>query len=398
MATGDGRIFLRYLTFEAQAQQVKILKEIIRRFEEKHPHIHVQLEANLNAGNKIMVEIASGVPPDVFYMDTNNLVKMAKNKAIVNLRPYAERDGVDLGRYFPASIEALTYEGGLYAMPSDLSTRVLFYNTRLFDKYGVKRPDGTWTVQEYLDAAKRLTRDDNGDGRTDIYGTIAIIQDYLLWAMQNGAEVFNSDFTRCTVDGPEAREALHLLIDMKDREHVVPSRADMANTSPLQMFQSERVAMIIGRTFMATELNKTMAGRYDAAPLPRWKGAINLLTVGGNAVAAQGKHIEEAWQFVRFYSSPEVQMLRGSVKNCVPAIIGAAESKKGFNCPPPDHVSVFIDEVRRSRPETPRILRANEFKQEICVPTFENLTLGRISVEDALKQIQEKTNELLERD
>jgi multiple sugar transport system substrate-binding protein len=51
----------------------------------------------------------------------------------------------------------------------------LYYNKDLFDEYGVGSPDGTWDHDDYLDVMKRLTRDRDGGGRTDLQGNMLTI-------------------------------------------------------------------------------------------------------------------------------------------------------------------------------------------------------------------------------
>ena len=49
-------------------------------------------------------------------------------------------------------------------LPQNLSSLVVYYNRDLFDAAGVPYPEAGWTWAEFLDAAKALTRDIDGDG------------------------------------------------------------------------------------------------------------------------------------------------------------------------------------------------------------------------------------------
>ena len=71
----------------------------------------------------------------------------------------------------------------------------LFYNKKLFEKAGLQPPK-TWS--EFVDTAKKLTKDTNGDGKIDQWGVAiegASITESAHFAFilgrQNGGELFD---------------------------------------------------------------------------------------------------------------------------------------------------------------------------------------------------------------
>ncbi len=78
-----------------------------------------------------------------------------------------------------------------YGITAMLNTQVLAYRKDLFEQYDVKVPTN-WT--EFLEAAKKLTVDTNGDGKPDVYGTVLLM---------GGADAGYSDWTfRLFGEGP----------------------------------------------------------------------------------------------------------------------------------------------------------------------------------------------------
>ena len=57
----------------------------------------------------------------------------------------------------------------------------MYYNKDMFDKYKLPYPDETWDWDKYLEVAKKLTLDTNGDGQIDQWGTTLDMrwQDYV---------------------------------------------------------------------------------------------------------------------------------------------------------------------------------------------------------------------------
>jgi multiple sugar transport system substrate-binding protein len=394
-------VTIRYLTLETGVEQQALIHEMVRRFEVKHPRIHVQVEVNSTAQRKILVELASGTAPDVFYTLTDTLPKMAAREKIADLLPLAKRDRLDLNAYFPQTVDGLTFRSGLYAFPIHFSTDVLFYNKKLFDEAGVSYPNARWTWADYLEAARRLTRDRDGESaggppaRPEQRGTV--LPDPSVWILQNGGTLFNAEGTRCTIASPAAAEALQFLLDLRDRWKVAPTSAELQDTSTMQLFETGRVAMLPGRTYMVIEFNKSIKEfEYGVTDLPHGRRAACRLAVGGNAIARQTRHLEEAWEFVKFYSgAAEGMRVFGREKNAVPAVKEIALSPQFFNRPPPDDSRVFIDAVRYAELTTPKILPALEYVNRIRNPLFEQVFVGGRKPADALAEIERRANQLL---
>jgi len=65
-----------------------------------------------------------------------------------------------------------TAEGMQYGLPKYHGALALYYNKDLFDEFKVDYPDGGWDHDDYLEAMKRLTHDRDGDGHTDLWGSM----------------------------------------------------------------------------------------------------------------------------------------------------------------------------------------------------------------------------------
>ncbi len=57
-------------------------------------------------------------------------------------------------------------------MPRDITSKVMFFNTELFEKAGVAIPDANWTWDDFEAIARKMTRDLDGDGKTDQWGIL----------------------------------------------------------------------------------------------------------------------------------------------------------------------------------------------------------------------------------
>jgi len=67
-------------------------------------------------------------------------------------------------------MEAIRYEGTLGGIPQNVSSLVVYWNRGLFKKLGVPPPKPDWSWYDFRKTAQALTRDEDGDGRTDLHG------------------------------------------------------------------------------------------------------------------------------------------------------------------------------------------------------------------------------------
>lgn len=67
--------------------------------------------------------------------------------------------------------EELSYDGKLMGLPESVSQTYWTWNASAARKAGLKKPvtDGVWTWQEYLELARQLPKDTDGDGEPDVY-------------------------------------------------------------------------------------------------------------------------------------------------------------------------------------------------------------------------------------
>jgi len=209
----------------------------------------------------------------------------------------------------------------------------------------------------------------------------------LLLLQSFGATVFSNDV--CTVNSPEAVAALEFYRSLV-ASNVAPT---MATTSEMEafdgvnLFQNQRIAMLVGRTYMLTEFDKIAGFRWDVASVPRGTLRWSRLSVGGNCVWRGTKHRREAEEFVEFYSS-EGAKLAASSRNAIPALRSAAAAA---NFPP-----VMLEALSYSRLDNPwGYAFWDEFNQRAFVETAEAVALGQLSAAAALQSMESFGNQLL---
>src|SRR6185503_5545978 len=90
-----------------------------------------------------------------------------------DLTPYLERYANEYrpDLYYKTSLEAFQYKGRQRALPWNGGQLMVYYNRKLFREARLPDPPPRdWTIGQFTDYMRKLTKDYDGDGRIDQFG------------------------------------------------------------------------------------------------------------------------------------------------------------------------------------------------------------------------------------
>src|SRR5690606_22118835 len=159
---------------------------------------------------------APGSGADMYWMDQNNMALKAEgvfmdlSACLANAEPGSAGD---LSDYYPSILAVNEYEGGIYGLPWIAQPVVTYYNRDLFEAAGLEEPTADWTWDDFMEYARALTLDTDGDGETDQWGFInnGWPPPYI-FVWQAGGELINEDFTEASIDSPEFLEGFEFYL------------------------------------------------------------------------------------------------------------------------------------------------------------------------------------------
>lgn len=325
-------------------------------FEATHPNIRIQF-IKANEGDKVGTMIAGGDAPDILGVGAGEqFYRFLENNVLMDLTPFlTEADLKDVeSDFFPVARDAMKRDGRYYALPWNLIPFVLFYNKRVFDRYDVPYPTADWSWADYESAAKKLTKDFNGDGFPEVFGaSFAQWQDgYYTWIYQNGGRVLSPDGKRVTFDDPKVVETIRFLHKLSRIDNVmVNDKNRPKNVGGTGLFANDRQGIIgpTGSFYIPQYRGEDYKNLdWDIAPTPKGPTGIRASVVAtmGFGVSTQSKHPKEAFELVRFLCSRNGQALLAKSALFVPARISVAKNPKMMNPQGlPEHMSAVIDAV-----------------------------------------------------
>lgn len=121
--------------------------------------------SNDELASKVAVTMgAGGSDMDVFYYRPwQDLGAYLNNGWLEPLSDYYADDAeYDIDDFMAISLDQATSDGTVYGIPVFAEHYVLYYNKDMFDAAGLEYPDGTWTWEDVVEAAQKLTDADNG--------------------------------------------------------------------------------------------------------------------------------------------------------------------------------------------------------------------------------------------
>lgn len=299
------------------------LREAINIFESSNPNIRITPEP-ISYGEKearYQTECTARRMPDVVKLHNFSLTLFFELGCAADLTPFIQREGPDfLKAWYDIPIDTVSHKGKVMAMPGDFMSMVVIYNRELFRAAGLDpdRPPKNWT--EFLDSARRLTRDTDGDGRLDQWGysipasknpglPLRILP--VVWSF--GAEFLTPDGQRSALDTREFREAFTYIVELATVHRVVPPGVTTFGPGDVRtQMASRRVAMKIGSGWSYPIINDLNPGlraaeTLEAAPVPVGRKQVTAAWQSGWIMSPHTRNPDAAWKFVKFLSSKETE-------------------------------------------------------------------------------------------
>ncbi|NIK67276.1 ABC-type glycerol-3-phosphate transport system substrate-binding protein [Paenibacillus sp. BK720] len=270
------------------------------------PETGIKVKVNLLQNENLLVlSNAAGLSPDVALGQPQDKPSdFAMRNALLDLHSFPDFQQV-ADQFAPGALLPYVYNGGYYALPETQSFKVLFYRKDILQQLGLKVPD-TW--DDVYDLMPTLLQNS--------YNFYIPPGDFMTFFYQNGAELFTKDGMKSALDTPEGFKGFKQWTDLFSiygMEKSVPSFFQHFRKGDMPIGIAD-YNMYVQMLVAAPELT----GWWGIAPIPGTKqadGTIVRWTGGGQTssfIYKNSKHPQEAWTFLKWLMSADVQELYGS--------------------------------------------------------------------------------------
>lgn len=298
---------------------------------------------------RLSTSIAGGQPPDLFLMNYRFYGQFAARDALEPVGPFLEGSSAfDEDDFFASAMTPFQWDGQQVCLPQNVSSLVVYYNADLFRAAGVDPPSAGWTWDDMVEAADRLTSDEEGDGATDVYGLgvdpeiIRVAP--LIWS--NGGTLVDDEAspTRFAFD-PPAIEAIQRLFTLRTAE-VTPTDEEAESEDFETRFLNGRLAMLMESRRVVPTLRTITDFEWDVAGLPPMDVPVSVLHSDAYCITAGSDAKDAAWRFLEFALGPEGQAIAAGSGRTVPSLRSVAESDAFLDpAADPAHSEVFLEQI-----------------------------------------------------
>ena len=318
------------ISFWVRASDAAFAEPMVKLWNAKHPNkVALTVIPNEDFVTKFGTASAGGASPDVVAIDLIFVPLFAQTgqlsdiTAAANALPFAKS-------LSPAHVNLAKFNGKQFAVPFSGDSSFLLYNKTLFKKAGLDPEAPPKTLGEIEAAAKKIAA--LGGGVKGFYfsgacgGCNIFTMTPYIWA--SGGDVLTADGKQETLDTPALRDTLAMYRRMWEANMMPKGAKTDTGTSFISPFFSGKIGMV-GTGSFAIGLLKRDHPEIDfgVTPLPGAKGGASSFAGGDSiAIPVASKHKKEAWEFISWTLSEEVQVEQFAKNGSVPVRADLADN------------------------------------------------------------------------
>jgi len=317
----DGKIHLSYWEKWSGSEE-NAMQRVVDQFNHSQDHIVVDFLSVGAVERKTLLATAGGDPPDISGIYLGNVCSFADRNALTPLDDYIREDGSTpeqfLSRYAPAYSSMGSYQGRIWGVPSTPTTVALYWNKDCFRAAGLDPERPPRTLAELKSMSDKLTLRD-ASGSLKQVGFLPQMSGGVIWAFSQwfGGQLF--DGKNITIGTNHANLAPYQWLADTSRQCGVENIRRLSSTfgslaTPEDPFMSGKVAMLFDGVWRSHYIHQFAPGlKYGVTGWPEVQPGITDFTIADAdmlVIPAGTKHPREAWEFLRYVSSPNLSAQR----------------------------------------------------------------------------------------
>jgi multiple sugar transport system substrate-binding protein len=370
-------------------------------WEKKNPGVKVKrINSDWSAHNQIVPTwAAANELPDIIYVHGSRAFPWNQQGIMVTIDDFLASDAAfDVKGVWEEALKLYRFKGKQFEIPYDHGPVIMGLNLDLFAKYKVDLPKPEWTMDDFLELAKKLTvKKDKVYGYSGYYGGTVQLGNEIGVALVGpwGGKVFEDDESKVIVDGAESITALKWWLDMIKTE-IAPNPATTA-AYPGGIWVAGQAAMFGLATWGVPQMNEFGNFKYDVLPWPKGPKAQKTGSFGsGYGITRDSKKPDIAWKYLHDYLDKDgMEFMWGNSGRGSPARPAAYDSYLKSPVAPPS--AKYFKEAMDTYAETghPYQTLASAQVADVFSKYTSLVATGKMSVEDCVANCVKEANPLL---
>lgn len=385
-------------------------EQVIKEFEKENDvKVKVIPTDGSQYKTKLQAAISGGNVPDVFWFEQVDFLTYVNNGVLLEMDDYLSDEAKnDIDGIWPMAVKNFQFDGTdvgagtHYGLPKDAAPFALGYNKTMFEENGIELPDKShsFTQEEFVTIAKKLTKDTNGDGELDQWGTGLDVRWSLpsfVWG--NGGDWLNEDATKVTIDTPEFISALQEFVNLQIKYEVTPSVSQGQTLDTYQRWMKGELAFFpVGPWDMGTY--QKLDFEYDLIPWPTGQSGdwATYFQSTGIGVSANTKSPEDAVELVKYLSTSvkgQDALVEASVQ--IPNNVEKAKEWASDTSSRPINKQIFLDILDTNGRSLPMTRTYTSEWYDEFFTNIQPVLDGKKTAEEYVKEAQPKMQKLLDK-
>ncbi|HOI22391.1 MAG: sugar ABC transporter substrate-binding protein [Spirochaetia bacterium] len=325
--------------------------------------------------------VMGGGGPDTSSFKLTSTPLFTANNLLVNLdshlNSWKDKSLIEASLY--DTMRQASGTKSVYVMPWNTQVLYVYYRPSLMKKAGIGVPK---TYAEFLEAAKKLTMDSNGDGKTDVYG-------FGMRGAKGGQEPWGSfiwarggNFEK--MDSPQAIQGMQDYVDLFKNGYAPPTAPMDGFQEIIANFKSGKTAMTVHHIGSSAGMIETFGDDVDAFPFPGGVGKWTSMGDTENVMLKSAKNKDAAFEWLAYLATGKGQETWCTVTGNVPVSKTVKEL-------PFFQSNRFMKVSIEGAPWAgilPILDTTTEWINNIWPNTVSAALLGKISAAEAMKKLQ----------
>ncbi len=320
---------------------------------------------------------------------------------------WLKRDGISMDRYPQAYVLGSQVDGKTYGLPIRGHPQMLFYRKDLFEQAGVQPPK-TW--DEVVTVADAVQKKSGIPGVAMYYGKGNGQQNLFLWINHlwgKGSDIFADNYKTTRFNEPAGVEATQQYLDLLLKHKVAaPGSVGFVEGDATNSVAQGNSAMVMVWWWVYSVLTGSKSTlkpeQVGFAPMPQMPGGapVSYALSLPFAVSGLSKKKDAAWEFMKWVSSPELEVACATDKSDPESADIVVTHKASFLDPKVNEANFNLHRVAAQTLEGSRILPQIKEWPQIAVVlenTISELATGSKPVKAGLDQAAQEVDRILRR-
>lgn len=314
---------------------------------EEHPNVNIEFVSMPapEISKRIVTMATGGNLPDLFFVPNDFMPQLYELEIVADLEELMGQEWLDGCNQ--NLLRDIKINDKMMCVPWTTCPYAIIYRADWMEELNLEIPE-TW--EDFRKVAKAMTRDTDGDGKTDTWGFGMVgsrdnsgEQRFALVSKSFGADEVYQDNGKWEtgVESEEFKDALQFYTELYTVDGVIPPGPTEVNySSSLELFATEQVGMIMTGPHSFGYIlknNPELEGKLGSFVIPMKEKHVSSSVVGGYAITTSCENPEVAADYMKFITNTENAIEFGKATGRMPVrtepaadVAFSTEQYKGF--------------------------------------------------------------------